>query len=86
MLSRLAFLMLGLAALAPAAQAQSTPATVFCVNDKIAVERSNMQQMQSSRGHSTICIIGPSFDFGPDAVTWLRQNLRREVGGPCSCR
>jgi hypothetical protein len=75
-----------LSAGAPPAAAQSTPATVYCVNERIMVERATLQQMRSGRGHSEICIIGPSFDFQPDGVTWVRQNLRRDVGGPCSCR
>ena len=73
--------------LAPlAATAQSTPAVVYCVNNRIMVERATMPQMQSGRGHSEICIIGPSFDFQPDGVTWVRQNLRSDVGGNCRCR
>jgi len=76
-----------LAALSPlAAAAQSTLATVYCVNNRIMVERATMSQMQSGRGHSEICIIGPSFDFQPDGVTWVRQNLRSDVGGNCRCR
>jgi hypothetical protein len=71
---------------APAVLAQSTPATVYCVNDRIMVERATMSQMRSGRGSSQICIIGPSFDFQPDGVTWVRQNLRSNVGGSCSCR
>lgn len=71
---------------APAAIAQSTPATVYCVNNRIMVERATMSQMQSGRGSSEICIIGPSFDFQPDGVTWVRQNLRSDVGGNCRCR
>ena len=86
----IALLALGTAAapavLAPAAWAQSTPAVVYCVNNRIMVERATMSQMQSGRGHSEICIIGPSFDFQPDGVTWVRQNLRSDVGGACRCR
>jgi len=73
-------------AAAPAAMAQSTPAVVYCVNNRIVVERATMSQMQSGRGSSEICIIGPSFDFPPDGVTWVRQNLRSDVGGSCRCR
>ncbi|MBR0652284.1 hypothetical protein GXW78_21690 [Roseomonas terrae] len=80
-----AALILGTVA-APAAFAQSAPATVYCVNNRIMVERATMSQMQSGRGHSEICIIGPSFDFQPDGVTWVRQNLRSDVGGSCRCR
>ena len=72
--------------LAPAAMAQSTPAVVYCVNNRIIVERATLSQMQSGRGHAEICIIGPSFDFQPDGVTWVRQNLRSDVGGNCRCR
>lgn len=71
---------------APAAFAQSTPAVVYCVNNRIMVERATLAQMQSGRGHSEICIIGPSFDFQPDGVTWVRQTLRSDVGGACRCR
>ncbi len=83
-------LVIGFVALAlgagPSALAQSGPAVVYCVNNRIMVERANMSQMQSGRGHSEICIIGPSFDFQPDGVTWVRQNLRSDVGGACRCR
>ncbi len=72
--------------IAPAAMAQGTRAVVYCVNNRIMVERATLPQMQSGRGHSEICIIGPSFDFQPDGVTWVRQNLRSDVGGNCSCR
>ena len=68
------------------AMAQSTLAVVYCVNNRIMVERATMSQMQSGRGASEICIIGPSFDFQPDGVTWVRQNLRSDVGGNCRCR
>jgi hypothetical protein len=77
--------MAGLAALASPALAQSTPATIFCANDKILVERSTMQQVQSRFGHGRVCIIGPSFDFQPDGVTWVRNTLRKNVGDSCSC-
>jgi hypothetical protein len=70
----------------PVANAQSTPASVYCVNNKIMVERATMSQMQSGRGSSEICVIGPSFDFQPDGVNWVRQNLRSDVGGSCRCR
>ncbi|GGJ20691.1 hypothetical protein [Neoroseomonas lacus] len=82
----LALCCLAFAAIAPAGIAQSTPAVVYCVNNRIMVERSTLSQMQSGRGHSEICIIGPSFDFQPDGVTWVRQNLRSDVGGACRCR
>jgi len=72
-------------ALASPALAQSTPATVFCANERILVERSTQQQVQSRLGHARICIIGPSFDFQPDGVTWVRNNLRKNVGDSCSC-
>jgi hypothetical protein len=86
MMLRIATAVLGLASLTSPALAQSTPATVYCVNNRIMVERATLQQMRSGRGHSEICIIGPSFDFQPDGVTWVRQNLRSDVGGSCSCR
>ena len=47
-----------------------------------------MSQMQSGRGHSEICIIGPSFDFQPDGVTWVRADpavgCRRQLPRHCS--
>jgi hypothetical protein len=87
MMKPIAILAVLAGALAPmAATAQSTPAVVYCVNNRIMVERATMSQMQSGRGHSEICIIGPSFDFQPDGVTWVRQNLRSDVGGNCRCR
>ncbi len=79
-------LMVLVSGIAPAALAQSTRAVVYCVNNRIMVERATLPQMQSGRGHSEICIIGPSFDFQPDGVSWVRQNLRSDVGGNCSCR
>lgn len=82
-------LVLAIAALTPLASpalAQSTPATVYCANERIVVERSTMSQLQSRLGHAQICIIGPSFDFQPDGVTWVRENLRSDVGGSCRCR
>ena len=75
-----------LGAVAPAAMAQSTPATVYCVNDRIRVERATIPQLRVHQPHAPICIIGPSFDFQPDGVTWVRQNLRSDVGGNCRCR
>ena len=47
----------------PAAKAQSTPASVYCVNNRIMVERAMLSQMQSGRGSSEICLVSPSFDF-----------------------
>ena len=75
---------LGLVTLAAPAFAQ--PATVYCVNNKIMVERATLPQMQSGRGHSQICIIGPSFDFQPDGRTWVQKTLNSDIGGNCSCR
>jgi hypothetical protein len=76
-----------LASLSPvAALAQGTPATVYCVNDRIRVERATIPQLRVHQPHAPICIIGPSFDFQPDGVTWVRQNLRSDVGGNCRCR
>jgi hypothetical protein len=87
MTNRLGIILGLLCAVAPIGRgAQATPATVYCVNNRIMVERATMSQMRSGRGHSEICIIGPSFDFQPDGVTWVRQNLRSDVGGNCSCR
>ncbi len=82
---RLSLALLALGAFAAPALAQSTPATVFCANERILVERSTQAQVQSRMGHARICIIGPSFDFQPDGVTWVRQNLRSDVGGACRC-
>jgi hypothetical protein len=87
MTRHLAALAVLLGAMTPiAVSAQGAPATVYCVNNRIMVERATMSQMQSGRGHSEICVIGPSFDFQPDGVTWVRQNLRADVGGNCRCR
>jgi hypothetical protein len=76
---------LPLALAAGPALAQSTPATVYCANERILVERTTLQQLQSRLGHARICIIGPSFDFQPDGVTWVRNNLRKNPGDSCSC-
>ena len=84
MLKSFALAIIGLAALSVPAVAQ--PATVYCVNNKIMVERATMPQMQSGRGHSQICIIGPSFDFQPDGRTWVQKTLNSDIGGNCSCR
>lgn len=73
-------------ALASPASAQGTPATVYCVADRIRVERATIPQLRVHQPRADICIIGPSFDFQPDAVTWVRQNLRSDVGGNCRCR
>ncbi|MFE0759029.1 hypothetical protein ACFW16_34035 [Inquilinus sp. NPDC058860] len=54
---------------------------VTCINDRIEVDPRDPQEMRSDRGDSEICIIGPSFDFGPDATRWVEVNLRG-VGGP----
>lgn len=71
---------------APTAMAQGTPAVVYCVNERIRVERTTIPQLRVHQPHAEICIIGPSFDFQPDGVTWVRQNLRSDVGGNCRCR
>jgi hypothetical protein len=86
MIPRLSAALLMLALIAPATPALAQNATVYCVNNRIMVERASLQQMRSGRGHSEICIIGPSFDFQPDGVRWVQQNLRSNVGGSCSCR
>ncbi|WP_198371650.1 hypothetical protein [Roseomonas rosulenta] len=80
-----ALVALACAALPVAATAQSGPAVVYCVNDRIRVERTTIQQLRVHQPHAPICIIGPSFDFQPDGVTWVRQNLRSDVGGSCRC-
>ncbi len=85
MAHRAAAVLLGLAVLLPTA-AFAQKATVYCVNNKIRVERASMSQMQSGRGHSEICIAGPSFDFQPDGVRWAQQHLGGGDGGNCSCR
>jgi hypothetical protein len=82
-----ALLLAAMAAIPGAARAQTTPAGIFCVNDRIHVERSTVQQIQVRfANRAQICIIGPSFDFQPDGVTWVRNNLRKNPGDPCSCR
>jgi len=70
----------------PVLPAFAQKATVYCVNNTIRVERATLPQMQSGRGHSEICIAGPSFDFQPDGVRWAQQNLGSGDGGNCSCR
>ena len=86
MLHRIAALLAFFSALLPVvAAAQSGPAVVYCVNDRIRVERATIQQLRIHQPHAPICIIGPSFDFQPDGVTWVRQNLRSDVGGSCRC-
>ena len=77
-----AAILLGLAA--PGAALAAT--FVYCVNGRIEVDMRTLRQMQSERGHSEICVIGPSFDFGPDARRWVQETLRSDVGGSCSCR
>jgi hypothetical protein len=74
-----------IATLVPAS-AMAVTTYVYCINDRIEVDQRNPNQMKSDRGHSTICIIGPTFDFGPDAVRWVEANLRSKVGGSCSCK
>ncbi|WP_237217129.1 hypothetical protein [Falsiroseomonas oryziterrae] len=84
---RAAFALMGVYLLSGPALAQGTPATVYCVNDRILVERSTIPQIQTRfANRATICIIGPSFDFQPDGVTWVRNNLRAAPGDRCSCR
>ena len=54
---------------------------------RIIVERSTIPQIQTRfANRAQICIIGPSFDFQPDALTWVRNNLRANAGDRCSCR
>lgn len=85
MLSRLVAAAVAMAALLPTA-AFAQGATVYCVNNKIRVERATMSQMHSGRGHSEICVVGPSFDFQPDGVRWAQQHLGGGDGANCSCR
>lgn len=85
MIARLVATLAVLVAAAPAL-AQGTPTAVCCMNGRLMVERATMSRMQTGRGHSEISIIGPSFDFQPDGVTWVLQNLRSDVGGTCRCR
>ncbi|HKU94878.1 MAG TPA: hypothetical protein VJR58_06360 [Vineibacter sp.] len=59
---------------------------IYCVNDRIEVDKRNPRQMQGDRGHSTICIIGPTFDSRYDALAWVEKYLRAKVDGPCSCK
>jgi hypothetical protein len=74
-----------LAVLAPGSAVAMTT-YVYCINDRIEVDPRDPQQMRSDRGDSEICIIGPSFDFGPDARRWVEANLRAGVGGACTCK
>jgi len=59
---------------------------VYCRNDRIVVDTRSLSQMKSGRDDSTICIIGPTFDFGPDAIRWVETNLRKKPGDSCSCK
>lgn len=59
---------------------------IYCRNDRIVIDQRPLSQMRSGRDDSKICIIGPSFDFGPDAKTWVETNLRKKEGDSCSCR
>jgi hypothetical protein len=59
---------------------------VYCVENRIEVDMRTPRQMQGDRGHATICQIGPTFDFGPDATRWVEANLRQRIGDSCSCR
>ena len=59
---------------------------IYCRNDRIVIDTRSLSQMKSGRDDSTLCIIGPTFDFGPDAKTWVETNLRKKEGDSCSCR
>ena len=59
---------------------------IYCRNDRIVIDTRPLSQMKSGRDDSKICIIGPNFDFGPDAKTWVETNLRKREGDSCSCR
>ena len=59
---------------------------IYCRNDRIVIDQRPLSQMRSGRDDSKICIIGPNFDFGPDAKTWVETNLRKKEGDSCSCR
>ena len=59
---------------------------IYCRNDRIVLETRPLSQMKSGRNDSTLCSIGPTFDFGPDAKTWVDANLRKKEGDSCSCR
>lgn len=69
-----------LALLAPGSALAMTT-YVHCINDRIEVDPPDPQEMRSDRGDSEICIIGPSFDFGPDATRRVEANPRAGVGG-----
>ena len=64
-----------LAVLAPGSALAMTT-YVCCIHDRIEVDPRDPQEMRSDRGDAEICIIGPSFDFGPDATRWVEANLR----------
>lgn len=59
---------------------------IYCRNDRIVIDTRPLSQMKSGRDDSTLCIIGPTFEFGPDAKTWVETNLRKKEGDSCSCR
>lgn len=69
-----------------AAPAMAYTTYVYCVENRIEVSMDDLARMRTHRGHAEICIIGPTFDFGPDATRWVESNLRQRVGGRCSCR
>lgn len=58
---------------------------VYCIENRIVVEQRDMGLMRRDRGYATICTLGPSFDFTPDATRWVEANLRQRVGGDCRC-
>jgi hypothetical protein len=81
------FIWIGLAALSVWLPGTAIAAWhIYCRNDRIVIDQRPLSQMRSGRDDSKICIIGPTFDFGPDAKTWVETNLRRKEGDSCSCR
>ncbi|TWT10651.1 hypothetical protein [Reyranella sp. CPCC 100927] len=78
------FMMILLVALLP--QTAHAAWYIYCRNDRIVIDMRPLSQMKSGRDDSTICIIGPNFEFGPDARDWVEKNLRKKEGDSCSCR
>jgi len=79
------FVVVLLALLAPGSALAMTT-YIYCIENRIEVDPRDPQEMRSDRIDAEICIIGPSFDFGPDATRWVEANLRAGVGGACTCK
>lgn len=83
---RTVLLALGAVAVMTPAFAQQTPVGVFCIHQRIQVERLTPAQASRGRDPRDACMIGPTFELTWDATNWVRQNMRVDVGSSCSCR